>query len=80
LENLGKPVQVDGKEIDFFDRKNPTWLKRGVVVPSQNKKGETLGLRNTRAAERAMFEEVAKQVGVYENSSVYEFEQVTLPV
>jgi hypothetical protein len=80
LENLSKTVQVDGKEIDFFDRKNPTWLKRGVVVPSQNKKGETLGLRNTRAAEGAMFEEVAKQIGVYENSSVYEFEQVTLPV
>ena len=62
LEPLAAPT--DGGE-DHFALTNPEWQTRGILVPSQNKAGETkLTMRNANQTRRAIVDALAERVGL----------------
>jgi len=62
LEPLARPA--DPRE-DYFALTNPAWQTRGILVPSQNKAGETkLTMRNANQTRRAVVDTLAELVGL----------------
>ncbi|MGH2941360.1 MAG: DNA sulfur modification protein DndB [Solirubrobacteraceae bacterium] len=62
LKPLAPPT--DGGD-DYFALTNPEWQTRGILVPSQNKAGETkLTMRNANQTRRAVVDALAELVGL----------------
>jgi hypothetical protein len=65
LERLSTQVESsdNGKHVDFFSRKNPTWEKIGVLVPVTKRNGsKALNLRNAKEPRRAMITAISALV------------------
>jgi hypothetical protein len=63
LEAL-EALRAEPGEEDFLAMANPEWQERGIVVPSENRAGETtLAVRNALQTRRAMADALAERVG-----------------